>query len=132
MTIETLISTLAISKKTIVFVAQLKVILTTSDQINEYIERVQNYTGYGERGQILNKILFKMRKEQLQTDPMSKEIFLEMYLLNPLQALIIYFKEHIIPYQVERMKKWGVTVEQLVNLKQQDPTIRFEHALMTL
>lgn len=52
-------------------------------------------------------LLNEMRKEQLCLNPMSDESFLDMYLLNPIQALRQYFKHSIVPAHEERIQQWN-------------------------
>lgn len=126
--IEEVIEDCKISKKAGILIAQLKAILTTNDLRYEFMMRAP----IDPTGTEVNRLLYKMREEQLQLNPMSDESFMDLYLLNPVQALKEYFKEHLIPYQVERMKKWGVTVEELIKMKKEDNSIRFECAAMEI
>ena len=132
-TIESAIVTLEISPKAFALISQMKAILTAPELITEYIQRVIAHPTTSEReGYHLatNHVLYAIRKEQLVLNPMSAESFLDMYMLNPLQALSLYFKEHISTHQVERMNKWGMNVKDLIAIKQHDFNIRFDRAAM--
>lgn len=131
-TIESAIATLEISSKAIILVANMKAILTTPELITEFIQRVLAHPNNNEDSQngYATQILNAMRKEQLVLNPMSTESFLDVYMLNPLQALTLYFKEHITLHQVERMNEWGVNENDLVAMKQRDINIRFDRATM--
>ncbi|WP_181429846.1 hypothetical protein [Paenibacillus illinoisensis] len=109
-------------------ILQLKAILVTEELRYDFMMRVPS----DPTGSEVFNLLHKIRKEQLEVNPMSDELFLDMYFINPVQALRQYFKEHIIPFQVERMRKWEVTVEQLINLKKNDKYIQFEIAMAIL
>jgi phage terminase large subunit-like protein len=127
-TIDEVITDCNVNKKALILIPQMKAVLITDELKYEFMMRIN----YDPSGHEVNDLLYKMREEQLKTNPMPDQSFMDTYLLNPVQALKQYFKEHIIPYQVERMMKWGVTVEELVKLKQQDSNIRFERAVMNI
>ncbi|WP_440118386.1 hypothetical protein [Paenibacillus sp. QZ-Y1] len=133
-TIESAITTLKISTKAIVLIAQMKAILTTPELITEYVHRVMTHPSANDhcRNGYAFQVLCDMRKEQLTLNPMSDDLFLDMHLLNPVKALTLYFKENIVPLQVERMKKWGINAKDLITAKQHDSNIRFERAVMQL
>ncbi|GGH46467.1 hypothetical protein Q9R46_16170 [Paenibacillus sp. RRE4] len=134
-TIESAIATLEISSTAIVLIANMKAILTTPELITDFIQRVIDHPANNERygnSSATNLVLYDIRKEQLALNSISDDSFLDMYLLNPLQALRVYFKESIVPHEVERMKQWGVNVNDLITAKKFDKNIRFERAVMQL
>lgn len=51
---------------------------------------------------------------------MSDESFLDMYLLNPIQALRQYFKHSIVPAHEERIKQWNIDLKELVKLNKRE------------
>lgn len=73
-----------------------------------------------------------MREEQLTINPMSDGAFMDMFMLNPLQALIQYFKHSVVPAHIERMKQWNIDIKDVVEMKKKDNTIHFDEALMYL
>ncbi|WP_440112218.1 hypothetical protein [Paenibacillus sp. QZ-Y1] len=127
-TIEEVIADCNVSKKAGALIANIKAVLTTEELRYDFMMRVS----LDPTGVEINRLLYDMRKEQLELNPMSVELFMDIYLLNPVKALTLYFKENIVPHQVERMKQWGVNANDLISMKQNDRNIRFERAVMQL
>ncbi|MBD8838874.1 hypothetical protein IFU39_13720 [Paenibacillus sp. CFBP 13594] len=126
--IDQVLNDCKISKKAGTLIANIKAVLTTEELRYDFMMRVSLDPTELE----INRLLYDIRKEQLELNPMSVESFIDMYLLNPVKALTLYFKENIVPYQVERMKQWGININDLITAKQYDSNIRFERAVMQM
>ena len=127
-TFDQLLTDCKIGKKAIQLIADIKSILVTEDLRYEFMMRVPfDPTGYD----VFN-LVHKMRKEQLQLCPMSDDSFLDMFLLNPLEALRQYFKHSVVPAHIERIQQWGIDLKDIVKLKQNDNTIHLNSALQKL
>ncbi|MGV2887133.1 hypothetical protein [Paenibacillus taichungensis] len=127
-TFEELFVDCDIKKKALQLIADIKSLLVTDELRAEFMVRVP----FDPTGNDVNNLLRKMREEQLLINPMSGESFLDMYLLNPLQALKEYFKHSVVPVHIERIQKWGINLRELVKLKQNDNTIHLNAALQIL
>ncbi|MFS0857357.1 hypothetical protein [Paenibacillus taichungensis] len=127
-TFDELLTDCNINKKALQLIADIKSLLVTDELRTEFMVRVPfDPTGH----QVFN-LVHKMREEQLLTNPMSDESFLDMYLLNPLEALRGYFKHSVVPVHIERIQKWGIDLRELVKLKQNDNNIHLNCALQKL
>ncbi|WP_339198493.1 hypothetical protein MKY95_10000 [Paenibacillus sp. FSL P4-0176] len=127
-TIEEVITDCDICKKALGLIAYLKAVLATEDLCYEFMMRVP----FDPNGQQVSDLLDKMREEQLQINPMSHESFLDMYLFNPLQALMQYFKHSVSTSHLERIKQWGIDIKDVIKLKHLDNTIHLNDALEKL
>ncbi|WP_063565453.1 hypothetical protein [Paenibacillus sp. O199] len=127
-TFEELFTDCNINKKAIQLIADIKSILVTEELRYEFMMRVPfDPTGH----QVFN-LVHKMREEQLLINPMPDESFLDMYLLNPLQALREYFKESVVLVHLERIREWNIDIREIVKLKQNDNTIHLNCALQKI
>ncbi|PZT54341.1 MULTISPECIES: hypothetical protein [Paenibacillus] len=127
-TIEEVIVDCNVSKKAIALIDNFKAILVTEELRYEFMMRVP----FDPNGHQVFDLLHEMRKEQLCLNPMSDESFLDMYLLNPIQALRQYFKHSIVPAHEERIQQWNIDLKELVKLKQTDYSIHLNRALTAL
>lgn len=127
-TLEQIFNECEISKKALVLIFNMKAVLTSTELCNEFMDRI----GFDYNGVTINRLISKMRKEQLQLNPMSDESFLDMYLLNPLQALRTYFKHSISFAHLERMKDWSINIKDIVELKNKDNNIHFDDAMLEI
>ena len=127
-TIDEILADCNVSKKAIQVIADIKSILVTEELRTEFMVRIPiEPTGHD-----VYNLVHKMRKEQLELNPMSDDSFLDMYLLNPLEALRQYFKHNIVPSHIERMKQWKIDMMDLIELKKKDINIHFDRAMMEI
>ncbi|MEI2281256.1 hypothetical protein [Paenibacillus polysaccharolyticus] len=127
-TVEQIIVECEISKKALALIASMKAVLTTGELCNEFMDRI----GFDYNGVNINGLIWKMRKEQLKLNPMSDESFLDMYMLNPLQALRTYFKHSVSYAHMERIKDWGINIKDIVEMKKQDNNVHLNDAMEEL
>jgi len=127
-TIDEVITDCEISKKAIALIANMKAVLTTDELRNEFVMRIPHKPS----GLNIHALLDEMREEQLYINPMSVESFLDMYLLNPIAALIQYFKHSVSTTHLERIKLWGINIKDVARLKQLDNNIHLNDVLEKL
>lgn len=127
-TFEEIISECEINEKAVQLIANMKAVLTTDELCNEFMNRIE----YDPTGVDLNRLTSKMREEQLQLNPMSDESFLDTFMLNPLQALIEYFKHSVVPAHIDRMKQWAIDIRDVMELKKLDNEIHLNEAMQTI
>lgn len=127
-TIEQILVECEISKKALILIDKMKVVLSSEELRAEFMSRIP----FEPSGYQINKLIDQMRKEQLKLNPLSSESFLDMYLLNPLDALRAYFKHSISLGHLERMKEWGINIKDIVEIKNKDNEIYFDNAMMEI
>lgn len=109
-TLEEMYVACKVSEKAVNIVYGMEALLTTQDLRQQFMTRVPIYPT---PMQVFG-LLHQFRREQLVSNPMSDEDFKDVFLLNPVKALTQYFKEQVSPVCVERMRKYGVTIEHLI------------------
>jgi hypothetical protein len=127
-TFEELFTDCNVNKKAIQLIADIKSILVTEGLRTQFMMRIN----YDPSALEVFDLVHRMREEQLLINPMSDESFLDMYLLNPLQALKEYFKHSVVPVHLERIREWNIDIKDLVKLKQNDNTVHLNTALQKL
>ncbi|WP_366348324.1 hypothetical protein [Paenibacillus amylolyticus] len=116
LTFESIITKLEINPKAHGLIANMKALLTSDELRCEFMMRIP----YKPSGLNIDALLDEMRDEQLQSNPMSDDAFLDMYMLNPLQALRSYFLHSVVLAHIERIQQWGVDVNDIVKLKRME------------
>lgn len=127
-TFEQIIAECEISKKALIQIDNMKAVLTTDDLRYEFMMRVP----FDPTGLDISRLISQMRKEQLEINTMSDEAFMDIYMLNPLEALTQYFKHSIVPAHIERMQLWGIDIKDVIELKKKDNNIHFDNVMMAL
>ncbi|PIH59700.1 hypothetical protein [Paenibacillus sp. LK1] len=127
-TFEELFTDCNVNKKAIQLIADIKSILVTEELRTQFMMRIN----YDPSALEVFDLVHRMREEQLLFNPMSDESFLDMYLLNPLQALKEYFKHSVVLVHLERIREWNIDIRELVKLKQNDSTIHLNRAMQIL
>ncbi|MDR6725025.1 hypothetical protein J2W91_003511 [Paenibacillus amylolyticus] len=127
-TLEQIFTECEVSKKALILIAEMKAVLTTGELCNEFMNRIPHKPS----GSNIHALLDEMREEQLKTNSMQHDVFLDMYLLNPIAALIQYFKHSVSTAHLERIRLWGINIKDVVRLKQLDNNIHLNDVLEKL
>ncbi|MCG7377412.1 hypothetical protein MH215_10430 [Paenibacillus sp. ACRSA] len=128
LTLESIITKLKINPKAHRLIANLKAVLTTDELRYDFMMRIP----YSPSGSNIHALLDEMRDEQLQSNPMSDDAFLDMYMLNPLQALRNYFLHSVVLAHIERIQQWGIDVNDIIKLKRMESNIHLNDVLERL
>jgi hypothetical protein len=69
--------------------------------------------------------LSRLKERRIRENQMSKQEFLKMFEVNPIQALEKLFQEKVIRWDVNYMKKKGKTAEYIYERHVEQPSTRF-------
>ncbi|WP_340018402.1 hypothetical protein [Paenibacillus sp. FSL H3-0457] len=125
---ESIITKLEINPKAHGLIANMKAVLTSDELRYEFMMRVPHKPA----GSNIHALLDEMREEQLYINPMSDESFLDMYMLNPLQALVQYFKHSVSNAHLERVKQWRIDIKDVMRIKRIENNIHLNDVLERL
>lgn len=127
MTIESLFDFLEIDEDAIVLKENMKVILKTHDDINEFYLRLNN-----DHSKInINRELYKYRLAQ-QSNSIVKEIIYQDLQENPVQVLMCTFNESIVDDIVEKLKLYNIEYSELLELRNRNVGIRLSELILRL
>ncbi|QLG38708.1 hypothetical protein HW560_11725 [Paenibacillus sp. E222] len=127
-TFDEIMTECEIKKNALMLIADMKAVLTTGELCNEFMMRIPHKPS----GSNIHALLDEMRDEQLKTNSMEHDVFLDIYLLNPIAALIQYFKHSVSTAHLERIRLWGINIKDVVRLKQLDNNIHLNDVLEKL
>ncbi|WDQ34948.1 hypothetical protein PTQ21_12185 [Paenibacillus marchantiae] len=127
-TFEQIIIECEIKKNAFMLIADMKAVLATDELRNEFMNRIPHKPS----GSNIHALLDEMREEQLYINPMSDESFLDMYMLNPLQALMQYFKHSVSTAHLERVKQWRIDIKDVMRIKRIKNNIHLNDVLERL
>ncbi|MGQ3480594.1 hypothetical protein [Paenibacillus sp. TY11] len=119
-----LINMLNISPEAIGIRNDMQIILNTVERRNEYVNRIVNVNG-----EATFVLLHQMKDEYLQRDQVTDEQFMQLYAVNPVEALSVYFLQ---PIDIIAYWEWeaaGGTCEKAIQYKQEKPLTPFIQAI---
>ena len=127
MTIESLFDFLEIDEEAIVLKENMKVILKTHDDINEFYLRLNN-----DHSKInINRELYNYRLAQ-QSNSIVKEIIYQDLQENPVQVLKCTFNESIVDDIVKKLKFYNIEYSELFELRKENMGIRLSESILRL
>ncbi|MBU9706842.1 hypothetical protein KSP24_07860 [Paenibacillus sp. AK121] len=124
LSINDLINTLNISPEAWRIRNDMQIILNTVERRNEYVNRIVNVN---RESRFL--LLHQMKNEYLQHDQLSDEQFIQMYAVNPVEALSVYFLQSI---DIIAYWEWATangTAERAIQYKREEPLLPFIQAI---
>lgn len=128
LTFESIITKLEINPSALGLIANMKAVLTNDELRHQFMMRIPHKPS----GSNIHALLDEMREEQLTINPITDEAFLDMYMFNPVAALIQYFKHNVVPAHIDRMKQWGININDIVKLKGIENNIHLNDVLERL
>ncbi|WP_340032534.1 hypothetical protein NSQ20_11760 [Paenibacillus sp. FSL K6-1122] len=127
MTYESLYAALDINQKAIILKSNMKTILKTQDEIDEFYLRLKN--DFSELN--IHRELYKFRLEQ-QRNSSVIEIIYQEFQENPVKTLSDLFNETIVETHVKQMYKYKVNFGDMLEIRRKNKGIRFGDALSRL
>ncbi|WP_185833246.1 hypothetical protein [Paenibacillus polymyxa] len=124
LSINDLISMLNISSEAIGIRNDMQIILNTVERRNEYVSRIVNVN---RESRFL--LLHQMKDEYLQHDKLTDEQFMQLYTVNPVEALSVYFLQPIDIIAYWEWKAAGGTAEKAIQYKREEPLMPFIQAI---
>ncbi|WP_336761532.1 hypothetical protein [Paenibacillus sp. USHLN196] len=120
MTIESLFDILEISEKATILKSNIRTILKTHEETDEFYLRLDN--DYSELN--IHRVLYQFRKLHQSNSIVTDTIYQE-FQENPVKTLSDLFNESITDSHVQQMKQYGVIFGDLFNLWSENKTNRF-------
>ncbi|WP_176718218.1 hypothetical protein [Paenibacillus kribbensis] len=102
----------------------MQIILNTVERRNEYVSRIVNVN---RESRFL--LLHQMKDEYLQHDQLTDEEFMQLYAVNPVEALSIYFLQSINIISYWEWKAAGGTAEKAIQYKCEEALLPFIQAI---
>lgn len=102
----------------------MQIILNTVERRNEYVNRIVNVN---RESRFL--LLHQMKDEYLQHDQLTDEQFMQLYAVNPVEALSMYFLQPIDIISYWEWKAAGGTAEKAIQYKRKEPLMPFIQAI---
>ncbi|RTZ38230.1 hypothetical protein EJ573_01430 [Paenibacillus polymyxa] len=115
---------LNISSEAIGIRNDMQIILNTVERRNEYVSRIVNVN---RESRFL--LLHQMKDEYLQHDKLTDEQFMQLYTVNPVEALSVYFLQPIDIIAYWEWKAAGGTAEKAIQYKREEPLMPFIQAI---
>ncbi|MGQ3481119.1 hypothetical protein [Paenibacillus sp. TY11] len=119
-----LINMLNIAPETTDIRNDMQIILNTVERRNEYVNRIVNVNG-----ESTFLLLHQMKDEYLQHDQLADEQFIQLYAVNPVEALSVYFLQSIDIIAYWEWEAAGGTAEKAIQYKRQEPLLPFIQAI---
>ncbi|MGW8956779.1 hypothetical protein [Paenibacillus sp. NPDC055715] len=119
-----LINMLNISPKACRIRNDMQIILNTVERRNEYVNRIVNVNR-----EDTFLLLHQMKDEYLQHDQLTDDQFMQMYAVNPVEALSMYFLQ---PIDIIAYWEWeaaGGTAEKTIQYKREERLMPFIQAI---
>ncbi|WP_440110278.1 hypothetical protein [Paenibacillus sp. QZ-Y1] len=127
MTYESLYATLDIDEEAIVLKSNMKTILKTHDEINEFCLRLEN--DHSELN--IHRELYKFRLWQQNNSIVIESIYQE-FQEDPINTLSNLFCETIVDVHIEQMNKYRVNFSDMLDMWRENKGIRFGSVLSRL
>lgn len=102
----------------------MQIILHTVERRNQFIARLINVNNRD-----IFKLLYQMKSEYLQHDPMPEEQFRTLYAVNPVEALSISFLESVDIHTYWEWIQVGGSCEKALHYRQTQPEMSFTQAI---
>ncbi|WP_431089946.1 hypothetical protein [Paenibacillus sp. 8b26] len=102
----------------------MQIILNTVERRNSFISRIVNVNG-----EDTFLLLHQMKDEYLQHDQLTDKQFMQLYTVNPVEALSMYF---LLPIDIISYWEWrdcGGTYEKAIQYKREEPLMPFIQAI---
>ncbi|MDN4084086.1 hypothetical protein [Paenibacillus polymyxa] len=122
--INDLINMLNISPEATGIRNDMQIILNTVERRNEYVNRIVNVN---RESRFL--LLHQMKDEYLQHDQLADEQFIQLYAVNPVEALSVYFLQSIDIIAYWEWEAAGGTAEKAIQYKRKEPLLPFIQAI---
>ncbi|MGW8957870.1 hypothetical protein [Paenibacillus sp. NPDC055715] len=119
-----LINMLNISPKACRIRNDMQIILNTVERRNEYVSRIVNVN---RESRFL--LLHQMKDEYLQYDQLTDEQFIQLYAVNPVEALTMYFLQSIDIIAYWEWANANGTAEKAIQYKREEPLLPFIQAI---
>ncbi|WP_176718172.1 hypothetical protein [Paenibacillus kribbensis] len=119
-----LISMLNISPETWRIRNDMQMILNTVERRNEYVNRIVNVNS-----ESTFLLLHQLKDEYLQSNQLSNEQFMQLYAVNPVEALSMYFLEALDVIAYWEWEAAGGTCEKAIQYKSEKPLLPFIQAI---
>ncbi|WP_025721396.1 hypothetical protein [Paenibacillus sp. 1-18] len=124
LSINELINMLNISPEATGIRNDMQIILNTVERRNEYVSRIVNVN---RESRFL--LLHQMKDEYLQHDQLTDEQFMQLYAVNPVEALSMYFLQS---FDIITYWEWANangTAEKAIEYKREEPLLPFIQAI---
>ncbi|KJD47195.1 hypothetical protein QD47_03040 [Paenibacillus terrae] len=102
----------------------MQIILNTVERRNEYVSRIVNVN---RESRFL--LLHQMKDEYLQHDQLTDEHFMQLYSVNPVEALTMYFLQSIDIIAYWEWRDAGGNAEKIIQYKHDEPLMPFIQAI---
>ncbi|ALA44793.1 hypothetical protein ABE82_08140 [Paenibacillus peoriae] len=102
----------------------MQIILNTVERRNEYVNRILNVNRESRFF-----LLHQMKDEYLQHDQLTDDQFMQLYAVNPVEALSMYFLQ---PIDIIAYWEWeaaGGTADKAIQYKREEPLLPFIQAI---
>ncbi|MGQ4679446.1 hypothetical protein [Paenibacillus polymyxa] len=124
LSINELINMLNISPEATGIRNDMQIILNTVERRNEYVSRIVNVN---RESRFL--LLHQMKDEYLQHDQLTDEHFMQLYSVNPVEALTMYFLQSIDIIAYWEWANANGTAEKAIQYKRDEPLLPFIQAI---
>jgi hypothetical protein len=124
LSINDLINMLNISPEATGIRNDMQIILNTVERRNEYVNRIVNVN---RESRFL--LLHQMKDEYLQHDQLTDEHFMQLYSVNPVEALTMYFLQSIDIIAYWEWANANGTAEKAIQYKREEPLLPFIQAI---
>ncbi|MGM1019989.1 MAG: hypothetical protein ACQEXV_05480 [Bacillota bacterium] len=102
----------------------IQIILNTVERRNSFISRIVNVNG-----EDTFLLLHQMKDVYLQHDQLTDEQFMQLYAVNPVEALSMYFLQPIDIISYWEWRDCGGTYEKAIQYKREEPLMPFIQAI---
>ncbi|MDY8025407.1 hypothetical protein [Paenibacillus polymyxa] len=124
LTVNDLINMLNISPEATGIRNDMQIILNTVERRNEYVNRIVNVN---RESRFL--LLHHMKDEYLQHGQLTDEKFIQLYTVNPVEALTMYFLQSIDIIMFWEWANANGTAEKAIDYKREKPLLPFIQAI---
>jgi hypothetical protein len=124
LSINDLINMLNISPEATGIRNDMQIILNTVERRNEYVSRIVNVN---RESRFL--LLHQMKDEYLQHDQLTNDQFTQLYAVNPVEALSMYFLQSIDIITYWEWTNANGTAEKAIEYKREEPLLPFIQAI---
>ncbi|WP_263560121.1 hypothetical protein [Paenibacillus polymyxa] len=124
LTINDLINMLNISPEATGIRNDMQIILNTVERRNEYVSRIINVN---RESRFL--LLHQMKDEYLQHSQLTDDQFMQLYAVNPVEALSVYFLQSIDIIAYWEWANANGTAEKAIQYKREEPLLPFIQAI---
>ncbi|WP_149095391.1 hypothetical protein [Paenibacillus terrae] len=102
----------------------IQIILNNVERRNAFVNRIVNVNDED----VLN-LLYNMKKEFLKRDQLSNQKFMDLYAVNPVEALSVYFLESVDVHTYWEWSEAGGTYSKAIQYKQVKPEMTLAEAI---